>query len=358
MSQAALAEAAGVSRQTLGAIEAGRTDPAISIVAALARALECRVDDLYGGGEAAAPRVQAEIAGAMSGGRVELAFLRERWVAHPLAATRPEGAIRAADGVVAGRGQGRGMVAIDLLRTPAEARSTVMLSGCAPALGLLAAFLNSRPGPGRFVWQAQSSTASLRALDRAHVHVAGVHLEEGAGGASNAAPVRRHVPGKDLVLLRLVGWDAGLVVRAGNPLAIRGAGDLARHGVRVVAREKGSGARKLLERALAGAGLDAARVLAGTTEARGHFELAQAIALGAADVGLAMRGAALAYGLDFVPLAAERFDLVLPAESTGDPRIARLADALSGASFKRELAEIGGYDAAECGRQVTEIRAA
>ena len=83
--------------------------------------------------------------------------------------------------------------------------------------------------------------------------------------------------------------------------------------------------------------------------ARGHLEVAQAVAQGVADAGIAIRAAALAWGLDFVPLSAERFDLVFPESLVGDERVERLVDELGSASFRREVDSIGGYETAEAG---------
>ena len=71
---------------------------------------------------------------------------------------------------------------------------------------------------------------------------------------------------------------------------------------------------------------------------------------GAALAGLAMAPVAVEYGLDFVPLAQERFELVVPTPLLEDPRIARLAEAMNGAALRRELASLGGYDVSECGK--------
>jgi putative molybdopterin biosynthesis protein len=83
--------------------------------------------------------------------------------------------------------------------------------------------------------------------------------------------------------------------------------------------------------------------------------VANAVALGAADVGVAMESAALTFGLDFIPLFEERFDLVVPHAALEDVRVQRLLDTLTSASFRRELGALGGYDAAECGTQAAEV---
>jgi molybdate-binding protein len=85
--------------------------------------------------------------------------------------------------------------------------------------------------------------------------------------------------------------------------------------------------------------------------------VARAIALGAADVGIATRDAAAALGLAFVPIAEERYDLVVPRDDLHDPRLARLFEVMTGTLFRRELSSLG-YDVGQCGSKVAEILAA
>ena len=84
-------------------------------------------------------------------------------------------------------------------------------------------------------------------------------------------------------------------------------------GLRLVNREPGAEARSLLDRKLADAGIDVGQLPGYDTQADGHLQVAAAIAAGLADAGIASEPAALAYDLVFIPLAAERFDLVIPA---------------------------------------------
>jgi molybdate-binding protein len=184
-----------------------------------------------------------------------------------------------------------------------------------------------------------------------------VHLTDERSGEDNVPDVRRHVSAATIVLTTLGRWEAGLVAAAGNPKRIRGAGDLGRRGLRIVAREPGSGARRLLERALARAGLS--RRLADSAGAlvRSHFAVADAVAMGVADVGVATRDVAILHGLHFVPLAEERYDLALPLAMIDDPRVQRLFNAMTAASFRREVGALG-YDVSHCGERVAEVRAA
>lgn len=349
LTQGGLAAAAQLTRQSIGAIEAGRAMPAVDVALRLARALGCQVEDLFGDAPAE-PALPVEFADAPStSGRVALTRVRGRWVAHAL-----DGAHLSADALLA---EGAPSAAHPL-RPEAELHENVAIAGCAAALGLLADRLNSRRGPGRFLWLPQSSTAALQALSRDRAHVAGVHLVDDRNGEANVAEVRRLCADRPLVLVTLARWEAGLVLPAGNPLRIRAVDDLARPALRLVTREAGSGARALLERELRRHDLPVALAARGL-RAAGHAEVARAVQMGAADVGVATRDAAITHGLDFVPLAWERYDLAFPGASGApeDPRLTRLLDGLTQAGFRREIAALG-YDTGPCGDRVAVLDAA
>jgi len=319
VTQADLARSAGVSRQALLAVEANRAVPSVAVAMRIARALESTVDALFGEGDDS----HAKIAGAH--GRVAMAWIGERWVAHGLGEREHD---VAADAIADGR-------RATFLRDPSLVRDNVIVAGCAPALGPICDRLNGDRGV-RYVWLARSSTDAVRELRDERVHVAGLH--------GDVASARR------CEIVTLASWEVGLVVAKGNPLGVRDVSSLGRRGVRLVAREKGSGARRMLERALEAAGMNA-KTAASTIVATGHREVARCIAMGAADVGPGVADVARASGLDFVPLATERFDLALAPGATSDPRIARLIDALSSGPARREMRALG-YDVEQSGRRV------
>lgn len=356
LSQVALAEAAGLTRQSIGAIEAGRATPAVDVALRIARALDAQVEELFGV-EPPAVRINVEPVGAEPGdlepgGRVALAQVGGRWVSHPL----DGGSIGlSADGLVTRARRQRAEV--ELLRTAAEAADNVVLMGCAPALGILADRLNGRRGAGRFLWLARSSTRALEALARRQIHLAGVHLVDEATGEANVPDVRRHTRRRAVVLITLARWEAGLVLGRRNPKRIRTAAQLGQSGLRLVIREPGSGARRLLERELLRAGLPLRLLRTAAVQATGHLEVAQSVAHGASDVGVATRDAARAFDLDFIPLAEERYDLAIPREGLTDPRLERLLDLLTTSAFRRDLESLG-YDPRPCGERVAELHAA
>lgn len=343
LSQLALAAAARISRQSLGAIEAGRTTPGVDVALRIAEALDAPVEDLFG---SASPerRIQAEPCGEVPSGRVALAHIGARWVCYGL---HGQSTLIAADAVV--ERARRSAVVVEPLRSERDCRETLVLAGCAGALGVLADRFNSRSGAGRCFWLSASSTSALDALARDQTHVAGVHLVDPTTGEANLADVQRHAGHSGPVLITLGTWEAGLVVAPGNPMKLRGAGDLGRRAVRLVSREIGSGARRLLDRELSRQGIRAKPRM--RLEARGHLEVAQTVAIGAADAGVGTRDAAIAFGMGFVPLVEERYDLAVPSRALDDPRLQRLLDVMTSKPYRQELAALG-YDVRHCGDRV------
>ena len=131
--------------------------------------------------------------------------------------------------------------------------------------------------------------------------------------------------------------------------------DAARRGLRLVNREPGAEARSVLDRELAGAGIDASQLPGYNAQVTGHLEVAAAIAAGLADAGIASEPAALAYGLAFLPLTAEHFDLVIPAGHESTSEVQGLLKILSSAWLHDQLASLPGYDPARCGEHIATL---
>ena len=356
LSQVALAEAARLTRQSVGAIETGRATPAVDVALRVAQALDCRVEDLFT--QPAAESVSAEPASSALGPRVALARVAGRWVAHPLERSDIR---HAADGLVtAGRGSrtARGSIAVQPMRPTSELERTFVVMGCAAGLGVLADRLNSRAGSGsgRCLWLSRTSTAAMGALAREQTHLAGVHLVDPETGAADLRQVRTLARTRPLALITLARWEVGLVTAAKNPKRIRSIADFGRRELRLVTRESGSGAQRVLEAELRHAGLPLSLARSARVRASGQLEAACAVAMGAADGGIVSRDAALAFGLEFLPLSAERYDLVLPVAELNDLRVRRLLDEVASGAFRRELESLG-YDARTSGDRVTDLSA-
>jgi len=193
------------------------------------------------------------------------------------------------------------------------------------------------------------SIAGLVALRERSAHLAGTHVLDPATSAYNDAAVRRYGPREPVALVRLAQREQGLIVAPGNPLAIASLADVARTHVRYVNRQPDAGTRILLDALLARAGIEPESIAGYERIEFSHLAVAQLVANGNADTGLAIRAAAHAFGLDFVSVAWEPYDLALPVRSLDEPRIARLIAILHEPAFRAEVEALGGYDCARAG---------
>jgi len=350
-SQQRLAEAIGVSRQAIHAIETGAQVPSTSLGLRMARVFGCDVEDLFS--LASDPGMRVHLAPApsalASGSRVALGRVDQRWVAHRL----PAHGMTSADGILTGQGDGAEAEVMPLAGA-SQLRRNVLVAGCAPLLGAVSQRVGRRFNDARVTWLRAGSGRAMKLLSAGLVHVAGLHLSSGGGEDETAAAARRALPGQTLLVVNLTRWRQGLVVPAGNPRGIAGAGDLATPDLRIVRREEGSAAQALTARVTeaAGCGLPGDGPVA-----EGHAEVARLIRWGAADVGVAIESAALAEGLDFVPLTEERFDLVVPKAFATKAPVSRLLDALDDPAFRTEVRHLPGYAGSMSG-QVTPVEAA
>ena len=196
------------------------------------------------------------------------------------------------------------------------------------------------------------SLEGLIALRQGTARIAGCHLLDTASGEFNLPHVRHLFPDREIKIFTLVHRAQGLVLRQGNPLNIGGLPDLSRPEVRFINRNPGSGTRLWLDQQLENLGIPAETVQGYGKSVRTHTELARAVSRGEADVGLGIEAAARLYGLDFIPLFQERFDLVISGESVGDRRLMPVFDYLESAQFRSEVDQLGGYDTARTGDQI------
>ena len=357
--QGELAARAGISRQTLSILESGRGQPSTLVALNLARALRCRVEELFWlreeGGELRAELAAGGEPRRARSARALVGSVAGRWVAHPLRRADPLGLTTPADALLAGALRDGELLRLYALRPLEALQANVLVTGCDPGLSVLAGRVEDRWPGQRLCWIGASSDAALATLARGHAHVAGAHLFDEEAGEYNVPFVRRAFRGRPMVVITFAHLEEGFAVAKGNPKRIRKAEDIARKDVRFVNREQGAGARRLLDRLLRKARVPPSAVAGYDRLLGGHLQVAQAVAMGAADAGVVARSAAVAHGLDFVALSEERFDLVFPKEWSTDPRAGRIVETLEGRAFRRELGSLGGYDTRRSGQLVCEL---
>ena len=339
LSQQQLAGMAAVTRQAVSAVESGHSDPSLRVALALARALGMTVEELFGPGDPADPvlaRPVAPVGG--EGSRVALATVGDTFVALPLSAdTLARAGFGPAGGLVVGQEIHGDLIAVRPIAPP---RPTLVVAGCDPALPLLETPLALLDPPVGFAWWPCGNGEALRLAAAGLVHAAGVH--QSSDEDSDAIPDGAEVVG-------FTSWREGLVIRPGTQ--ITGLDDAVRQGLRLVNREPGAQARTLLDRELGRLGLDPADLPGYDSQAAGHLQVAAAVAGRLADVGVSSEPAALAYGLNFIPLAEERFDLVLPAKHAASREVQGLLRVLTSPWLLAQLASLPGYDPSRCGER-------
>lgn len=233
---------------------------------------------------------------------------------------------------------------------PAVDRAIVFAGSHDLTLDLLAARLQRCQPP--VAWRATyaGSLDGLVALGRGEAHLAGCHLLDEETGEYNTPFVARLLPGRPVALITLAWREQGLIVKPGNPRGIRLLADLARPDVAVAARQRGSGTQVLLEHELRRHGLDPAALQTGGHAYGTHLAVAGAVAEGGADVGLGIRGAARAYGLELIPIATERYELAIPMPLLERPGVEAVLAILAEDDFRRTVGELGGYDVSATGQ--------
>src|SRR5215472_12173326 len=246
-------------------------------------------------------------------------------------------------------------VSVGLLRGLDEIAHTIVAVGSHDLVLDLASSALRADDP--LVTLASSNVGSLGglvALRDGLCHIAGSHLLDPESGEYTLPYVDRvfGAASADVAVVRLVERSQGLMVAAGNPLGIGGLADICRPGVRYVNRQRGAGTRVLLDVMLGQLEIAPSVIEGYAREEPTHLAVAAAIASGRADAGMGIMAAAQAFGLDFVPLTTEPYDLVVAPGAVESPQLAPLWALLASDRFKASVEELGGYSAKEMGRRL------
>jgi len=288
--------------------------------------------------------------------RVHLGRVGERVVATPL--KRGAGAITSltrADGVLRIPADSEGLdegatAGAEVLGADGALERTLIVAGSHDVtLDHLADQARRRSPQLRVSASNLGSLAGLMAIRAGRCHMGGTHLLDPDTGEYNVSYLQRHLAGTPARLLTLAFREQGFMVRPGNPLGVRDFADLTREGVRLVNRQAGSGTRVLLDYHLQRLGLDRAAIRGYDQEEYTHMAVAVQVLSGSADVGLGILAAARALGLDFVPVATERYDLCIPLRFWDDPRIVVVRQTLESDAFRETVSALGGYDVSPMG---------
>ena len=282
--------------------------------------------------------------------RVRMGYVGNTLMASPL--PRGSGVVSSfmkADGMVVvpqgteGYTAGEG-VRVKLLREKQQLKNTLVVIGSHdPLLDELSDLIH-REDHRLFLSSAHvGSMGGIMAIRRGEAHAAGIHLLDTAMGEYNRSYIRKYFPHGGVFLVRCVGRQQGLMLQKGNPFGITSFVDIARDGIRYVNRQKGSGTRVLMDYLCDKYGVDRDRIYGYDREEMTHNSVAVQIAGDSADAGMGIFSTAKLYGLDFLPICVEEYDLLIPEAAWNTGMVRQLIRILKSEEFKSRIEAMGGY---------------
>ncbi|MDD2390134.1 MAG: molybdopterin biosynthesis protein [Desulfobacterales bacterium] len=289
--------------------------------------------------------------------RVKLGNVGDKIVATPL--PRGSGSITTltrADGIIRIPNHVEGLnvnepVSAELLRPLSHIRNTIVAVGSHDnTLDVLADQIRSTHNSHLTLSSSHvGSMGGLMAIKRGVCHIAGCHLLDTETGTYNISYINKFLPGFKGVTVHLVERDQGLIVPKGNPKRIQGFEDLTRDDIIFINRQTGSGTRILLDYHLNRSQIQPDHITGYENDEFTHMSVAVAVLSGLADVGLGICAAANALDLDFIPVATEQYDLIIPEEHISSDSINVLLETIRSEAFKQRVQMLGGYNTQRTG---------
>jgi putative molybdopterin biosynthesis protein len=293
--------------------------------------------------------------------RVKLGKVGEKYFATPL--PRGSGMITSltqADGIIRIPALSEGLneneaAEVELLRPVHEIMNTVVMVGSHDlTLDLLANLLGKYYPPIFLSSHSVGSLGGILAIKNGSCHMAGSHLLDPETGEYNFPYIRTYLNGIEVKVIHLVFREQGLFVQRGNPKKVKGLGDLLRKDITFINRQKGSGTRILLDHTLQGLFLNPDQIKGYEKEEFTHMAVASTVAGGIADAGLGILPAARAMNLDFISIAKERYDLIIPTLYLKDEKVQKVIETIRSDEFKRTVSQMGGYDVSRTGEELEQ----
>lgn len=218
-------------------------------------------------------------------------------------------------------------------------------------LDVLASFLKKKYPTFSLSSTHVGSMGGLVAIKRREAHIAGTHLLDEETGEYNVPFIKRLLSDNKIILINLVHRQQGLLVLKGNPKNIKGFEDLLRDDITFINRQSGSGTRLLLDKYLKDLKIDPKKIRGYEQEEYTHMTVASGVLNGIADTGLGIYAASKSLGLDFIPIAKERYDLAVPEEFYNLDITQKLLEIIrNDMEFRETVKKLGGYDTADMGK--------
>lgn len=188
------------------------------------------------------------------------------------------------------------------------------------------------------------SLNSLIAMYNGKCDIVSLHLYDGETDSYNLPYVKRILVNHSFILINLVCRNAGIYVQKGNPKQISSWADLHNPNIKWMNREKGSGARVLLDEQLRKQSISTSMIQGYNQELTSHFAVASAVADGQADAAIGIENVAKMVNVDFIPLIKEQYDLVVLKTKENEQLVKSIVRITQSDEFKKQVSQMNGYD--------------
>ncbi|WP_256758052.1 helix-turn-helix transcriptional regulator [Cohnella sp. WQ 127256] len=231
----------------------------------------------------------------------------------------------------------------------------LVITGQDVSLDILSRHIEKQAAGTRSLRSFTSSMDSLVSMYRGESDIVSVHLLDGDTCEYNIPYIRKLFVSQSYIVVHLLARSAGLYVQKGNPKNIMGWDDLLQPGITIVNREKGSGARTLLDEQLRIRKHRSSELLGYEHEESNHLAVAGRVAANEVDVGVGIEKAAQLVGnMDYIPLIQEQYDLVMLKLPDNLHWIQSVIQTVQSDAYKNELKMIHGYDLSRTGQILYE----
>jgi putative molybdopterin biosynthesis protein len=219
-----------------------------------------------------------------------------------------------------------------------------------PILDILHTYMRNQY-PEFYIFSANTgSTDGLKALNMGYTDIAWSHLFDPKTGEYNIPFLASYLPNVKPVVVNLFCRDIGFLVAHKNPLGIHGFEDLSRKDVRFINRQKGAGIRVLLDYYLKKMGIPFSKIKGYEREVYTHLEVGISILSKEVDVGIATVAVSKFFGLSFIPITTESFDMILDQATFFERGVQTFVEILNSEEFQKRVSKLGNYDFRNSGK--------
>jgi len=237
--------------------------------------------------------------------------------------------------------------------TPSTNNKKIIISGQDLVLDLLGKYIEKKQS-NKVLRSHEGSFNGVMALYNGESDIASLHLYDGDTGEYNTPYLKKIFVSHSYILINLISRRAGFYVQKGNPLHIQSIDDFKTKSLKLMNREKGSGARTFLDEQLRIHHISPSSIEGYNEEEMSHIDVASAVANGNADIGIGIEKISKLIDVDFIPLVRERYDIVLLKTPENQLLLETVKEILNSPDFQAEVVALGDYDVSHMGQVIYE----